>query len=119
MTFNEIEGRPKATLHSFSHTFNNTLRDLGLGIEDRQILLVHSSSQMTKVYTHPNFELALSFVNKLPRPLVADSNKNNNKKIYSHDHACDKDIIDRIDRKFYRCRTLRIYLNETIKGKTN
>ena len=38
----------------------------GLGIEDRQILLAHSSSQMTKVYTHSNFNLALEFVNKLP-----------------------------------------------------
>ena len=62
----EIGGRPHATLHSFRHTFNNTLRDLGLGIEDRQILLAHSSSQMTKVYTHPNFEYALSFVNRMP-----------------------------------------------------
>ena len=62
----EIEDRPKATLHSFRHTFNNTLRDLGLGIEDRQILLAHSSSQMTKVYTHPNFNLALDYVNRMP-----------------------------------------------------
>ena len=38
----------------------------GLGIEDRQILLALSSSQMTKVYTHPNFELASKFVNKIP-----------------------------------------------------
>ena len=45
---------------------DNTLRDLGLGIEDRQILLAHSSSQMTKVYTHPNFKLALDYVNRIP-----------------------------------------------------
>ena len=62
----EIEGRPKATLHSFRHTFNNTLRDLGLPIEDRQILLAHASSQTTKVYTHPNFNMALKFVNRMP-----------------------------------------------------
>ena len=62
----KIGGRPKATLHSFRNTFNNTLRDLGLGIKDRQILLAHSSSQMTKVYTHPNFDLALDYVNQLP-----------------------------------------------------
>ena len=40
----EAAGRPKATLHSFRATFNNTLRDLGLPIEDRQILLAHSAS---------------------------------------------------------------------------
>ncbi|TFB11063.1 hypothetical protein E3V36_02075 [Candidatus Marinimicrobia bacterium MT.SAG.2] len=73
MTFNEIEGRPKATLHSFSHTFNNTLRDLGLGIEDRQILLAHSSNQMTKVYTHPNFDLVLEYVNRMPNPQVGNT----------------------------------------------
>jgi len=58
--------RPKATLHSFRVTFNNTLRDLGLSIEDRQILLAHSSSETTKIYTHPNFELAQKYVNRLP-----------------------------------------------------
>jgi len=65
-TLLEVGGRPKATLHSFRHTFNNTLRDLGLGIEDRQILLAHASSQTTKVYTHPNFNYALDFVNRMP-----------------------------------------------------
>ena len=69
----EVEGRPKATLHSFRHTFNNTLRDLGLGIEDCQILLAHSSSQMTKVYTHPNFELAWEYVNRMPNPQVGNT----------------------------------------------
>lgn len=60
--------RPHATLHSFRVTFNNTLRDLGLSIEDRQILLAHSSSETTKIYTHPNFDLASKFVNKIPKP---------------------------------------------------
>ncbi|MFQ6608845.1 MAG: tyrosine-type recombinase/integrase, partial [Fidelibacterota bacterium] len=58
--------RPKATLHSFRATFNNTLRDLGLSIQDRQILLAHSSSETTKIYTHPNFDLASKFVNQIP-----------------------------------------------------
>jgi len=39
---------------------------LGLSIEDRQILMAHSSSETTKVYTHPNFELAAEFINRLP-----------------------------------------------------
>jgi len=59
-------GRPKTTLHSFRVAFNNTLRDLGLSLEDRQILLAHASSETTKIYTHPNFELASGFVNKVP-----------------------------------------------------
>jgi len=62
----EANNRPKATLHSFRVTYNNTLRDLGLSIEDRQILLAHSSSETTKIYTHPNFNLAQEFVNKIP-----------------------------------------------------
>jgi len=58
--------RKKATLHSFRATFNNNLRNLGLGIEDRQKLLAHSSSETTKIYTHLNFELALSYIDRLP-----------------------------------------------------
>jgi len=61
-----LNGRTKATLHSFRATFNNTLRDLGLDIGDRQILLAHASSETTKLYTHPNFELAAKFVNRIP-----------------------------------------------------
>ena len=62
----DAKNRPKATLHSFRVTFNNTLRDMGLSIEDRQVLLAHSSSETTKIYTHPNFDLASQFVNRLP-----------------------------------------------------
>ena len=69
-----INNRPKATLHSFRHTFNQRLRDLGLGIEDRQALLAHASSSTTKIYTHPNLDLAREYVNKLP---VFDSTKSN------------------------------------------
>ena len=60
------EGRPKATLHSFRTTFNNSLRDLGLEMEDRKALLTHSSSETTKIYTHPNFDLAKEWIDKLP-----------------------------------------------------
>lgn len=62
----KLHDRPKANLHSFRVTFNNTLRDLGLDINDRQILLAHASSETTKIYTHPNFALASQFVNKIP-----------------------------------------------------
>ena len=61
-------GRPKATLHSFRVTFNNKLRDLGMSIEDRQVLLAHAASETTKIYTHPNPELARDFVNRIPDP---------------------------------------------------
>lgn len=64
----EAAGRPKATLHSFRAKFNNTLRDLGLPIEDRQVLLAHSASETTKIYTHPNFDLAAKYVNRIPDP---------------------------------------------------
>ncbi len=61
-------GRPKATLHSFRVTFNNRLRDLGMSIEDRQVLLAHAASETTKIYTHPNFDLAARFVNRISIP---------------------------------------------------
>ena len=57
--------RPKATLHSFRHTFNTKLRDLGMSIEDRRVLLSHATSSVTKIYTHPNLEVAKELVNKL------------------------------------------------------
>ena len=58
--------RPHADLHSLRHTFNQSLLDLGMGIEDKQKLLAHASSDTTKLYTHPNFDLASQFVNKIP-----------------------------------------------------
>ena len=67
-------GRSKATLHSFRHTFNTALRDLGLQIEDRQILLAHASSETNKIYTHPNFDLASQYVNRVP--MFKQSNRN-------------------------------------------
>ena len=57
-----LNGREKATLHSFRNTFNNSISDLGLKIEDRQVLLSHASS----IYKHPNFDLASQYVNKVP-----------------------------------------------------
>jgi integrase len=70
-------GLKHGTLHSFRTTFNNALRDLGLGIDDRAILLTHSSSETTKIYTHPNIEKALEYVNSLPifnTPKIWDHN---------------------------------------------
>ena len=36
-------------------------------IEDRQKLLAHASTTTTKIYTHPNFELAMQYVNQVPK----------------------------------------------------
>ena len=57
--------REKADLHSFRHTFNQSLLDLGMDIGDRQKLLAHASSTTTKIYTHPNFDLAMQYVNRI------------------------------------------------------
>ena len=61
---------PKATLHSFRVTYNNLLRDGGLTIQDRQVLMAHTSSETTKIYTHPNPELAEKHLNDLPDYLI-------------------------------------------------
>ena len=62
--------RPTATLHSFRATYNNLLLAGGLKIEDRQVLLAHTSSETTKIYTHPNPELAEKHLNGLPDYLM-------------------------------------------------
>ncbi len=62
----KAKGRPSATLHSFRTTFNNTLRDLGLDMDDRRQLMSHSSSETTKIYTHPNFDKAKEWIDRMP-----------------------------------------------------
>ena len=61
----KANGREKADLHSFRHTFNQSLLGLGMDIGDRQKLLAHASSDTTKIYTHPNFDLAMQYVNRI------------------------------------------------------
>ena len=63
----KAHNRPHADLHSFRHTFNQSLLELGMEIEDRQKLLAHASTTTTKIYTHPNFELAMQYVNQVPK----------------------------------------------------
>ena len=63
----KAHNRPHADLHSFRHTFNQSLLELGMEIEDRQKLLAHASTATTKIYTHPNFELAMQYVNQVPK----------------------------------------------------
>ena len=59
--------RPHADLHSFPHRFKQSLLDLGMEIEDIQKLLTHhASSDTIKVYTHPNFDLAKQYVDRIP-----------------------------------------------------
>lgn len=70
----KAKGRPHADLHSFRHTFNQSLFELGMDIEDRQKLLAHASTTATKIYTHPNFDLAMQYVNQVPYYGVKRSN---------------------------------------------
>jgi integrase len=49
--------RPKATLHSFRHTFNQMLAQNGISIGDRQVFLSHSSTATTKIYSHPDLTI--------------------------------------------------------------
>ena len=63
----KAHNRPHADLHSFRHTFNQSLLELGMEIEDRQKLLAHASTTTTKIYTHPNFELAMQYINQVPK----------------------------------------------------
>ena len=62
----EAQNKPYADLHSFRHTFNQSLLELGMEIEDRQKLLAHASTA-TKVCTHPNFDLAMQHINQVPK----------------------------------------------------
>jgi len=39
------------------------LRDLGMGIEDRRLLMGPAANSSYMIYTHPNPELAREFVN--------------------------------------------------------
>ena len=66
-TLLKANDRPHADLHSFRHTFNQSLTELGMDIEDRSKLLAHASSATTKIYTHPNFDLAIQYVNRVPQ----------------------------------------------------
>lgn len=56
---------PECTIHSFRHTFNQRLFELGLNYRDRQKLLAHSSSESTKEYTHFDIELTRKYISKL------------------------------------------------------
>ena len=40
--------------------------DSYMSIEDRQVLLSHAASSVNEVYTHPNFDLAKQYVDKIP-----------------------------------------------------
>jgi len=56
---------PECNLHSFRHTFNQRLLELGLNYMDRQKLLAHSSSRTTQDYTHTDLELTRRYIEKL------------------------------------------------------
>lgn len=59
---------PDLTLHSFRVTFNNLLRDNGLGFEDRKAILGHSSSEVHAVYTRPNLDFTRNIIERIQLP---------------------------------------------------
>jgi integrase len=61
--------RPHATLHSFRHTFNHLLSLSGVSMSDRQILLAHSSTNTTKIYSHPDQNLQKTIINSLSQTI--------------------------------------------------
>ena len=62
----KAHNRPHVDLYNFRHTFNQNLLELGMKIENRQKLLAHATTT-TKIYTHPNFNLAMQNVNQVPK----------------------------------------------------
>ena len=56
---------PDGCLHSFRHTFTNELMKMGLSLEEIKALLGHASISTTLIYTHPNEELARSYLDRL------------------------------------------------------
>ena len=56
-----------ADLHSFQHTFNQSLLKLGMEIGDRKKLLTQASTTTTKIYTHPNFDITMQYINLVPK----------------------------------------------------
>ncbi len=58
-------GIPHGSLHSIRHGFNQELFRMGLGVLDRQVLLAHAAAGTTQIYTHPDEELARSYLNRL------------------------------------------------------
>ena len=56
---------PDGNLYSFRHAFNQRLMEIGLGIEDRQVLMGHSAARTTKIYTHGNEALARTYLDQL------------------------------------------------------
>ncbi|MCB7128973.1 MAG: tyrosine-type recombinase/integrase [Candidatus Brocadiales bacterium] len=56
---------PHGSLHSIRHGFNQELFKMGLGILDRQALLAHAAAGTTQIYTHPDEDLARSYLNRL------------------------------------------------------
>jgi len=59
------EDRPLATLHSFRLTFNETLRNLGRRLGDRQVMGIYSRGKGTRFSTHPSFDLAVNYLTEL------------------------------------------------------
>lgn len=63
----ELGYNEPADLHSLRHTFNTVMLESGLGSKDRKKLLAHSSEEVNAdIYTHENYDLISSIINKIP-----------------------------------------------------
>ena len=55
------------SIHTLRHTYaTNLYKASGYNLRMVQKQLAQSASETTKIYTHPNFELAKQYVNKIP-----------------------------------------------------
>ena len=52
-------------MHRFRNTFKLSLIELEVEIKDRQKFSTNAFTTTTKIYTHPNFELAMQYVNQV------------------------------------------------------
>ena len=75
-------GVTQCRVHDLRHTFAGRLRAAGVGIEDREDLLGHSSQRMTTHYSQAEIENLRTAIEKL-----CTSKRNNFGAIYFRDHA--------------------------------
>ena len=54
-------------MHRFRNIFNLSLIELEVEFEDRQKLLTNASTNTIKIYTHPNFKLAMQCISQVPK----------------------------------------------------
>ena len=59
----DTASRPKATPHSFRHTFKTKMKNLGIPIKNPRVQLNHTTDSVTKINIYPNLEVAKEVIN--------------------------------------------------------